>query len=98
MSTFPLVKPYDDGLFAKVAGELGTRMQQVATRLHGQVTHARAVTVAGVRSHSYELVAGSDVYEYTFVLRGTREYQLLCRYQKNNSACVQLLRAFTPAP
>ncbi|HKU58254.1 MAG TPA: hypothetical protein VJP39_01515 [Gaiellaceae bacterium] len=98
VSTFPLVKRYDDALFGNVARELGVRMQQVASKLHGKVTHARTVTVAGVKSHSYDVTVGSAVYEYTFVLQGRREYQLLCRYPagKSNSVCVQLQRSFTP--
>ena len=99
VSTFPLVKRYDDALFGKVARELGARMQQVAATLHGKVTHAHTVIVANIKSHSYDVTAGPAVYEYTFVLQGRREYQLLCRYPtgKSNSACVQLLRSFTPA-
>lgn len=99
VSTFPLVKRYDDALFGKVARELGERMQQVAATLHGKVTHAHTVTVAGIKSHSYAVTAGSSLLEYTFVLKGRREYQLLCRYPagKPNSLCVQLLRSFTPA-
>jgi hypothetical protein len=99
VQTFPLVKRYDDALFAKVARELGVRMKQVALKLHGKVTHARTVTVAGVKSHSYDVTAGSAVLEYTFVLKGLREYQLLCRYPtgKSSSVCVQLLRSFIPA-
>jgi hypothetical protein len=99
VTTFPLLKPYDDALFAKVARELGLRMREVAARLHGKVTHARTVTVAGVKSHSYDVTAGKDVLEYTFVLRGKKEFQLLCRRSTSGSAgaCVQLLRTFTPA-
>lgn len=99
VTTFPLVKRYDDALFGKVARELGMRMQQVAAALRGKVTHAHTVTVAGAKSHSYDVTAGASVFEYTFVLRGRREYQLVCRYQagKSNSACLQLLRSFTPA-
>jgi hypothetical protein len=95
VTTFPLVKRYDDALFAKVARELALRMREVATQLHGKVTHARTFTVDGVRSHSYDVTVGGDVIEYTFVLRGKQEFQLLCR---SNTAgadfCVQLLKTF----
>jgi hypothetical protein len=98
VSTFPLLNRYDDALFVKVARELGARMRQVATKLNGKVTHARTVTVDGVRSHSYDVTAGGDVLEYTFVLQGKREFQLLCRRSASGStdACVQLLRTFRP--
>ena len=95
VSTFPLIKRYDDALFARVASELGLRMRQVASQLHGKVTHARTVTVDGVRSHSYDVTAGGDTLEYTFVLRGKQEFQLLCRTSGSADACVQLLKTFT---
>ncbi|HEY2327906.1 MAG TPA: hypothetical protein VGH52_10515 [Gaiellaceae bacterium] len=93
------MKRYDSALFKAVARELGARMQQVAATLRGKVTHARTVTVAGIESHSYDVTTASSVIEYTFVLRGLREYQLLCRYATggSSSACVQLLRTFKPA-
>jgi hypothetical protein len=94
VSTFPLVKRYDDALFAKVARELGLRMREVATQLHGKVTHARTVTVDGIRSHSYDVTAGGDLLEYTFVLSGKHEFQLLCRSSGPAEACVQLLKTF----
>lgn len=99
VTTFPLVKRYDDALLGKVARELGARMQQVAAKLNGNVTRAHTVTVAGVKSHSYDVTAGASILEYTFVLQGLREYQLVCRYpaNKSSSVCAQLLRSFTPA-
>jgi hypothetical protein len=95
VSTFPLINRYDDSLFAKVAPELGERVHEVAAQLHGKVTHARTVTVNGVKSHSYDVTVGGDVLEYTFVLRGKQEFQLLCRSSGSTGACVQLLKTFT---
>ena len=50
----------------------------------------------GVRSHSYTVTVGDHVDEYTFVLRGRREYQLLCRRKASHGddACRQLLTSF----
>jgi hypothetical protein len=96
VTTFPLVKPYDEALFDKVRRELDSRMQAVAAQLHGKVTGSRTVTASGIRSHSYDVAAGGDVVEYTFVLQGRREYQLLCRRPSSASdaPCVQLLGSF----
>ena len=57
------------------------------------------VTAGGVRAHSYEVKAGDTIDEYTFVLRGKREFQLLCRRQASSSddACKQLLTSFSVA-
>lgn len=95
VSTFALVNRYSDALFAKVARELGLRVREVAVQLHGKVTHARTVTVDGVKSHSYDVTVAGDVLEYTFVLRGKQEFQLLCRSSGSADACVQLLKTFT---
>jgi len=98
VTIFPLLKPYNDGLFAKVSRELDARMQGVARQLHGTVGASRAVTAGGIRSHSYDVATGGDVVEYTFVLRGRREYQLVCRRPAKGSddACAGLLRSFRP--
>jgi hypothetical protein len=87
VATFPLLKPYSDALFERVARELTARMAQVARQVHGTVSSTKTVTAGGVRSHSYE---------YTFVLRGMREVQLLCRRATSSSdaACRQLISGF----
>jgi predicted Zn-dependent protease len=96
VSTFPLVKPYRPALFERVATELAARMEQVAKRVSGTVTGHRIVTSAGIRSWNYEVKAGDDVDQYTFVLRGLREYLLLCRRHSSSStaACDQLISGF----
>ncbi|MFL5953949.1 MAG: hypothetical protein ACJ76I_07560 [Gaiellaceae bacterium] len=95
VTTFPLVKPYNDGLFAKVQRELRARMQTIARQTRGKVTAERTVTAAGIRSHSYEVTTAGHVDEYTFVLRGKREYLLLCRRKAGDrSFCAQLVKSF----
>lgn len=96
VATFPLVKPYRAALFGRVAGELRSRMQQVAQQSGGSVTGDTTVTAAGIRSHAYDVAVGDHVDEYTFVLRGKREYLLLCRRKASSSgdACDQLVRTF----
>ena len=99
VTRFALLKPYSDALFGRVRVELDARMKAVAAQLHGSVTGPRTVTAAGIRSHSYEVSAGGQVVEYTFVLRDRREYQLLCRRSDKASdrPCSGLIRSFEPA-
>jgi hypothetical protein len=99
VAAFPLVKAYDPALFHKVATELAVRMQEIAQRTGGTVTQVETVTPAGIRSHSYHVTVGDHVDQYTFVLRGKREYQLLCRRRSssNDAFCKRLIASFTPA-
>ena len=92
VATFPLVKRYDDALFDQVARELTVRMRAVAAQTGGQVTGTSTVTAAGIRSHAYDVTVGDHVDQYTFVLRGKREYQLLCSAQE--TVCARLLTSF----
>jgi hypothetical protein len=99
VAAFPLVKEYDPALFDKVASELALRMQEIAQRTGGTVTKVETVTPAGIKSHSYHVKVGDHVDQYTFVLRGKREYQLLCRRRSSSSdaVCRRLISSFTPA-
>jgi hypothetical protein len=96
VATFPLLKPYSDALFAKVDVELRTRMKQLAAQTGGTVSGSATVKADGIRSHSYDVTATDHVDEYTFVLRGMREYQLLCRRKASSGdgACRQLITTF----
>ena len=97
VSSFPLVRPYSDALFGKVKSELDVRMQAVAKEARGTVAGSRTVTANGGRAHSYEVKAGDDVLEYTFVLQGKKEYELLCRRpsSKDDGNCAALLTSFS---
>lgn len=99
VSTFPLMRTYDDALFGKVRKELDARMQAVAGQLKGTVAASSTVDVAGSRAHSYDVKAGGDLLQYTFVLRGKKEYELLCRRpaSSDQAPCKQLLTSFSPA-
>jgi hypothetical protein len=95
VARFPLLKPYRAALFARVAGELEVRMRQVARQVGGTVEPAGSATAAGVRSHVYRIRVDGHVDEYTFVLVGQREYQLLCRTSDGGGVCSQLQSTFT---
>ena len=96
VATFPLLHRYDDSLFERVKQELDARMQAVAKQAGGSVTGSRTVTVDGGRAHSYQVTSGKDLLEYTFELRGLREFELLCRRPSSASddACKLLLTSF----
>ncbi len=100
VATFPLLKPYSAALFQPVAKELTARMSQVAQQSHGSVSGTSTVTAGGIRSHSYTVRVGDHVDEYTFVLRGLREVQLLCRRDAKSSdaACKQLIDGLVLKP
>jgi hypothetical protein len=99
VATFSLLKPYTAELFDRVEKELRARMRQVAAESGGTVSGSATVTAAGIRSHAYVVTVGNHVDEYTFVLQGKREFQLLCRRTESSGAdaCEQLVRTFEPA-
>jgi hypothetical protein len=96
VSVFTLVKPYRPALFTAVAGELKVRMDALASRLGGTVRAAGVAAPAGIESHVWRLSDGGHVDEYTFVLKGRTEYQLLCRRPTGGSddPCRQLVATF----
>ena len=96
ISSFPLIKRYDEKLFDRVGVELRFRMQEIARQTGGELGARRTVTVDGARSHAFDVTAGSRVDEYTFVLRGKREHLLLCRRKSPDGAgfCSRLLTSF----
>ena len=99
VSSFPLVRPYTSSLFARVAHELALRMKTIAQETGGTLAGTKTVTAGGVKSHRYDVKVDGHVDQYTFVLIGKREYQLLCRVSTSSSDafCTQLLTSFRPA-
>jgi hypothetical protein len=96
VATFSLVKAYDAKLFERVAIELRSRMLDIAHQTGGKLSGQRTVTADGVRSHAYDVTAAAQTDEYTFVLSGKREYQLLCRRASSDGSafCAQLVKSF----
>jgi hypothetical protein len=99
VATFPLVHAYSDGLFEAVESELGARMRVLAGQSGGKLSSPSTVTVDGMRSHTYTVDDNGDVDQYTFVLRGKREYLLICRRRSSegDAACRRLLASFRVA-
>jgi len=92
VDTFPLAREYRPSLFEKVASELAIRMSGVAQKTGGTVAGHTVVEAGGIKSHSYDVRVGKRTDTYTFVLRGKREYQLLC--SADESVCEHLVSSF----
>ena len=95
VATFPLVHPYTVALFTKVQSELAVRMAEVAKQGGGTVSGHRVVIVDGDKSHSYEVAMGDRTDRYTFLLRGRREFLLVC--SADASVCDELAASFSLA-
>ncbi len=95
VATFPLVRPYTRALFGKVQSELAIRMAEVARQGGGTVRGHSVVTVDGDKSHSYEVALGDRTDRYTFLLRGKREFLLVC--SAGAAVCDELAASFAPA-
>ena len=94
VATFPLVHPYKAALFCKVQSELAIRMAEVARRGGGKVSGHSVVTVDGDKSHSYEVALADRTDRYTFLLRGKREFLLVC--SADAAVCDELAASFSP--
>jgi hypothetical protein len=95
VATFPLVHPYTAALFTKVQSELAIRMAEVAKQGGGTVSGHSIVIVDGDKSHSYEVAMGDRTDRYTFLLRGKREFLLVC--SADAAVCDELAASFSPA-
>src|SRR4029077_14987394 len=89
---FPVAKIYTPKLFVKLGAELRIRMTALARQTGGTVEGTGVATADGIKSHVWHVKTGDLLDEYTFVLRGRREYQLLCRRPAGGdaSACAHL--------
>jgi len=93
---FPVARLYTPRLFAELGTELKLRMTTLAKKTGGTVEGTGVATADGIKSHVWRVKTGDSLDEYTFVLRGRREYQLLCRRPAGGSAsaCLQLVSTF----
>ena len=94
VATFPLVHPYTASLFTKVQSELALRMAEVAKQGGGTLRGHSVVIVDGDKSHSYEVALGDRTDRYTFLLRGKREFLLVC--SADAAVCDELAASFSP--
>jgi hypothetical protein len=107
VTRFPLLKPYDPSIFAKVTQELDKSAADLAKQLGGSVTQSSTGTVAGERVRRYVLVypqskdSGDKLSaRITYVLRGKTEFELFCRWEGTGAEpdyCPRLEKSFRPA-
>lgn len=96
VTSFRLARPYRPALWRPVVRELDQVAEQLARALDGAVSARATVTIAGQRARRYDLSNTRDgTWRLGFVLRGRREYQLLCRGAPDQRpACEQLFATF----
>ena len=106
-TAFTLLKPYSPKLFPSASKELDRVAEKLAAQSRTTLSERRTITVDGQRIRAYRLTvhpaSGTSFDERIgFVLRGTREYQLLCRAPVGSGdpegACALLYSTFTSAP
>lgn len=87
VTIFRLKHPFRPALWPRAVRELDGVAAGLADQLRGSSTGS-TVTVAGRRARRYDISfeRGGDTYveRITFVLDGSREYQLLCRYREGD--------------
>ena len=101
VTTLTLRSRYTPSLFAKVTKELDRVTNALAVKSSGKVIARRTVLVDGIRSRQYDLAyekEGTGVIDrITFVLRGKKEFYVLCRWPADEGepqACGLLQRTF----
>jgi hypothetical protein len=98
VTVLPLTKRYKPALFPRVVAELDRVAKALAAKLGGELTSSRSIVAGGRRAREYEIAHGDLVDRITFVLRGKREYELVCRWRKADgepAACDQLAGSFS---
>jgi hypothetical protein len=97
VQTFNLLKPYKHALLARAARELDADAAKLATALGAKIAARATLAVAGHDARMYTLSYGTNRQQITFVLDGSREYELICRIDspKVASACAQLASTFS---
>lgn len=100
VTTFRLTRTYRPQLWSKAVKELEGVAAKLAAQLRGSVVAARTVQAGGAAARQYDLAFTRNgdrlVERITFVLKGRREYELLCRFKagKDDSACTSLQTSF----
>ena len=93
---FRLVHPYVHVKRAAANKELDSVADRLAQQLKGKVTSRRTLEVNGLDARGYEIDHKGLTEEFTFVLRGKKEYELLCRRAAggDDAACRELVTSF----
>jgi hypothetical protein len=96
VNEFRLVHAYVHAKQAAAAKELDGVADRLAQQLKGKVSSRRTLKVAGLDARTYAIDHKGLTEEFTFVLRGRHEYELLCRRAAgaDDAACRKLLASF----
>ena len=103
VTVFPLARPFRPALWGQAVTALDRSADGLAGQLDGRVHERATVTVGAGRARRYVIRFerdGADVAEeFTFLLHGRREYQLVCRREAKRelAACGRLASSFRPA-
>jgi hypothetical protein len=98
VATFRLVRPFRPAASARAERELDGVAARLVRQLGGSV-ESRETLGTGVREYrlAYERKGTELSQRIRFVLRGRREYELLCRWKTDDGepdACGRLLQSF----
>jgi hypothetical protein len=94
--TFMLLKPYRHALLGPASRELDTKTGQLASAMKARIASRKTRTVAGHDARTYVLRYDDQQQQITYVLDGSREYELICRLAAgaDEAPCAQLLTTF----
>lgn len=96
VNEFRLVHAYVHAKQAAAAKELDSVAARLAQQLKGKVASRRTLEVNGLDARGYTIDHKGLTEEFTFVLRGRQEYELLCRRTQgaDDTACRELVTSF----
>jgi hypothetical protein len=95
VQTFMLLKPYRHSLLRRAVRELDTDVDKLAAGLKGKVVGRATIPVAGHDALMSTIAYGKLHQQLTFVLDGSREYELICRNDGSaDAACARLVSTF----
>jgi len=96
VNEFRLVHAYVHAKQAGAAKELDGVAVRLAQQLKGKVTSRGTLEVNGLDARTYAIVHKGLAEQFTFVLRGQHEYELLCRRAAgaDDAACRELVSSF----
>jgi len=96
VKTFKLLKPYRHALLAGAVRELDSDLAKIAALQKGTITSKQTIRVGGHDARVYMLTYDDKMQQLTFVLDGSREFELVCRLPAgaDETPCKQLLASF----
>ena len=96
VNAFRLIHPYVHAKQVAAARELDSVAARLAQQLKGKVSSRRTLEVHGLDARGYAIDHKGLTEEFTFVLRGQHEYELLCRRAAggDDAACRELVLSF----